>query len=173
MLHVSFIRLSAFIVLTASLAGCATNPGITKLGSDTYTLYKEDHAGIFGNAASLRSEVIGEANAFAESQGKIALPITAKTHHTTGRPADWETFEYQFRLVDENDHTAIRTHLIPDSDVVVDDTGKVFGPGEFKPQTAKSVDLYGELTKLDELRKKGVITQMEFEEQKKKILDRN
>lgn len=62
------------------MAGCATNPGIVKLGPNTYTLYKADHAGIFGNADLMRSDVIGQANAYAESQGKIALPIAAKTH---------------------------------------------------------------------------------------------
>jgi hypothetical protein len=173
MRHITFSRLGALVVLAVALAGCATNPGIVKLDSDTYTLYREDHAGIFGNAALMRTEVIGEANSFAESQGKIALPIAAKTHHTTGRPADWETFEYQFRLLDKNDHTTIRTHLIPGSDVVADDTGKVAGAVETKSQPEKPVDVYGELTKLDELRKKGIISQAEFEAQKKKILDRN
>ena len=121
----SFFRVSALLFLAVSMAGCATNQGIVKLGSDSYTLYKEDHAGVFGNATSLRNEVINEANTFAGNQGKIALPIAAKTHHTTGRPADWETFEYQFRLIDKNDSTTIRTHLISGSDVVADDTGKI------------------------------------------------
>jgi hypothetical protein len=173
MLNSSFFRVSALLFLAASMVGCATNQGIVKLGSDSYTLYKEDHAGIFGNATSLRNEVIGEANTFAENQGKIALPIAAKTHHTTGRPADWETFEYQFRLIDKSDHTTMRTHLIPGSDVVVDDTGKVAGAVETNTQPEKSSDVYGELTKLDELRKKGIISEAEFEAQKKKILNRN
>lgn len=169
----SCFRISALAMFIVALAGCAANPGIVKLSSDTYTLYKEDHAGVFGNATSLRTEVIGEANAFAESQGKIALPIAAKTHHTTGRPADWETFEYQFRLIDKNDHSTIRTHLIPGSDVVADDTGKVVGAFETTSHPAKSVDVYGELTKLDDLRKKGIISEAEFEAQKKKILNEN
>ena len=141
-------------------------------GSDTYTLYKEDHAGVFGNATTLRAEVISEANIFAEGQGKIAIPIAAKSHFTTGRPADWNTFEYQFRLLDKNDHTTARTHLIPGSDVVAYDTGKVVGAAgtETKSQPAKSTDVYDELTKLDELRKKGIINQDEFDAQKKRIL---
>lgn len=168
-----FFRVSTLLILSISVAGCATNPGIVKLGSDSYTLYKEDHAGVFGNATSLRNEVINEANTFAGNQGKIALPIAAKTHHTTGRPADWETFEYQFRLIDKNDSTTIRTHLISGSDVVADDNGKVVGDLESRSQSEKSADVYGELTKLDELRKKGIISETEFETQKKKILNRN
>ena len=117
--------------------------------------------------------MINEANTFAVNQGKIALPIVAKSHHTTGRPADWETFEYQFRLIDKNDSTTIRTHLISGSDVVADDNGKVVGDFEIRSQSEKSADVYGELTKLDELRKKGIISETEFETQKKKILNRN
>ncbi len=170
MLNSSFFRVSALLFLAVSMAGCATNPGIVKLGSDSYTLYKEDHGGIFGNATSLRNEVIGEANTFAENQGKIALPISAKTHHTTGRPADWETFEYKFRLLDKNDHTTIRTHLIPGSDVVADDAGKIVGDIDTKTQPEKPRDTYAELIKLDDLRKRGIISEAEFEAEKKKLL---
>lgn len=39
-------------------------------------------------------------------------------------------------------------------------------------EKAKSKDLYTELTKLDELRKKGLLTEDEYNEQKKRILER-
>lgn len=39
------------------------------------------------------------------------------------------------------------------------------------PQMSTSVDVYGELRKLDELRKDGIITDEEFQVQKKKILE--
>lgn len=166
-------RLCALLLLPLAMAGCATNPGIVKTGSDTYTLYKVDHGGIFGNAELLRNDVIAEANAFAESQGKIALPVAAKSHHMSGLPADFASFEYQFRLIDKNDHTTIRTHLIPGSDVVVDDAGKVVGGTHTKSQSEKPMDRYDELNKLDDLRKRGVISEVEFEAQKKKILHEN
>jgi hypothetical protein len=38
------------------------------------------------------------------------------------------------------------------------------------PQMSAPVDVYGELKKLDELRKEGIITDEEFQTQKKKIL---
>lgn len=170
----SFVsRISALLFLLVSLAGCATNPGIVKLDADTFALYKEDHAGIFGSAIQLRNEVINEANIFAESQGKIAYPVSAKTHHTTGRPADWETFEYRFRLVDNNDRTARKTYLVPGSDVVTDEAGKVTGNAVTNTQPEKTSDRYAELVKLDDLRKKGIISEAEFEAEKKKLLGGN
>lgn len=40
-------------------------------------------------------------------------------------------------------------------------------------QTKNSTDVYSELSKLDELKKKGIITDAEFDAQKKKILSGN
>ncbi|MHB0991980.1 MAG: SHOCT domain-containing protein [Burkholderiales bacterium] len=165
-------RLSAILSLIV-LAGCATNPGIVKTGSNTYTLYRVDHGGIFGNANLLRNDVINEANTFADNQGKIAFPIAAKTHPMGYTPADFATFEYQFRLVDKNDKTTIRTHLIPGSDVVADDNGSVVGDSFTKTQSEKTISRYDELIKLDDLRKKGIITETEFNSQKKKLLSNN
>jgi hypothetical protein len=154
------------------MAGCATNPGIVKTGSGTYTLYKVDYGGIFGNAELLRNGVIAEANTFAENQDKIALPIAAKTH-PMGFAGNFASFEYQFRLIDKNDHITIRTHLVSGSDVVADDTGKIVGDGDAKSQSGKPMDRYDELIKLDDLRKRGVINDAEFDAQKKKLLSGN
>ena len=165
-----FYRLSAILFLAILMTGCASNPGVVKLGSDTYTLYKVDHGGVFGNANILRNEVINDANIFAESQGKIAIPIAAKSHAMSGFPGDFASFEYQFRLIDKNDRTTIRTHLIPGSDVVADDTGRVVGDVSTQTQSVKPMDRYDELIKLDDLRKKGIISEVEFETQKKKLL---
>jgi hypothetical protein len=173
MQNFNFYRLSVMLFLSIFMAGCATNPGIVKLGSDTYTLYKVDHAGIFGNANMLRNDVINDANTFAESQGKIAIPVAAKSHGMSGLPADFASFEYQFRLIDKNDHTTTRTHLIPGSDVVADDTGRVVGDAPTQAQSVKPMDRYDELIKLDDLRKKGIISEAEFETQKKKLLSGN
>ncbi|WP_139350478.1 hypothetical protein [Rhodanobacter sp. B04] len=69
----------AFATFFLILSGCA-NPGIVRLSGNTYMLSKEDHAGIFGSQARLQADVIKQANAFAESQGKVALPVS--THAT-------------------------------------------------------------------------------------------
>jgi hypothetical protein len=42
-----------------------------------------------------------------------------------------------------------------------------------KKQHPASRDLYTELTKLDNLRKNGILTEAEYNEQKKKILDQH
>ena len=158
----------AFAALIIVLAGCA-NPSIVQVSPDTYMLSREDHAGIFGSASALKAGVISDANAFAAAQGKLAIPIS--THETpVGVMGKWAKFDYQFRVVDKNDPEARRTSLVPRADVVIEKTEKIFVESRTKDESAKPKDVYAELIKLDDLRKKGILSEAEFETQKKKVL---
>jgi hypothetical protein len=151
------------------LAGCS-NPGIVKLSPDTYMLTKQDHGGIFGNSSKLKAEVIQEANAFAASQGKVAIPLATNERPMGSGPAQFASFEYQFRVVDKNDPEVRRTSLVPRADVVIEKSEKISADVHTKEE--KTPDLYTELTKLDDLRKKGIITEEEFVAQKKRLLEK-
>ncbi len=90
-------------------------------------------------------------------------------------PAQWATYEYQFRVVDANDPEARRTSLAPRADTVI--TIENVPP---QPVPASSVpaskepervdDLYSKLIKLDDLRARGLITDSEFQLEKQKLL---
>ena len=158
----------AFASLIIVLAGCA-NPSIVQVSPDTYMLSREDHAGIFGSSSALKAGVISDANAFAAAQGKLAIPIS--THETpVGVMGKWAKFDYQFRVVDKNDPEARRTSLVPRADVVIEKTDKISVETRTKEESAKPKDVYAELIKLDDLRKKGILSEAEFETQKKKVL---
>lgn len=152
------------LVVTVTIGGCAT-PQIVSLGHDKYMIYKEDHAGIFGSATALRNDVIEQADEFASSKEKVAYPLSAKSKPLQMCPACWATFEYHFLLADKNDSTISKTRLIPNTDIVTDDAGNISGEINIKGR-----DIHSELIKLDDLRKRGIISQYEFEEQKRKIL---
>ncbi len=158
-----------FIVCMFFLFGCS-NPSIVKISPDTYILFREDHAGIFGSASSLKAGVIRDASVFAKSQGKVAIPISSNFKPIGNGPAQWASFEYQFRIVDKNDPEFRRTSLIPRADIVIEKKKNSSVDVKSKHKTGKPEDVYTELIKLDELRKKGIITQSEFKSQKKKIL---
>lgn len=153
----------------ALLAACA-NPGVTKLSPDTYILSRTDKGGIFGNAAAMKTDVIREANDFAESQGKVAIPIGLKeTPMLVGRQL--ASVEYQFRVVDKSDPEARRTSLVPRADVVIEKTEKVTAEITTKDKTEQKKDVYAELIKLDDLRKRGILTESEFQALKQKLLE--
>ena len=95
--------LKAILVISflCVLSGCA-NPPIVQISGDTYMLTREDHAGIFGSLSNLKAGVIRDANEFAKSKGKVAIPVSVREKPVGLTPADWATFEYQFKLISLN-----------------------------------------------------------------------
>jgi PEGA domain len=125
-------------LLALGLLGCASVPGPVQISPDTYVISREDHRGIFGSLASLKAEVIREANEFAAKQGKIAVPISAHEKPLGNGPAQWASFDYQFRVVDKNDPEAQRTSLLPRPDVVIESNEKHVVETPQAPSTANA-----------------------------------
>lgn len=151
------------------LVGCATNPGVVQISPDTFLIAKQDKSGMFSNSAAFKAEVLQEANAFAQARGKVAIPVNLK--QSPMWPGHFATVEYQFRVVDPNDPEAKRTALTPRADVVIESKQTSTVDLNVK-ETPKQQDSYTELLKLDDLRKRGIISEAEFEAQKKKLLSR-
>ncbi len=168
--HMRKIGIPVVLSIAVVVASCASPPGVVQLSPDTYMVAKEDHGGVFGSMINLKADVIREANAFAEKQGKLAIPISSKEVPIT-RPMMWASFEYQFRVVDKTDPEARRTSLVPRPDVVIEKNENVTADIRTKDTSVKSKDIYAELMKLDDLQKKGIITKAEFEAEKKKLLE--
>lgn len=119
---------------------------------------------------SRKAEVIKRANAFAESKGKVAIPLAS--HTTPPAPGQMPNFEYQFRLVEKNDPRAAGAPLLPRPDMVIENNLHTPSVIDSKDES-KAKDVYAELLKLDDLRKRGIISSDEFEAQKKKVLGEN
>lgn len=168
------LRISVFLVAllgTSGLPAVAENSpdDIVQLSPDTYMITRISRAGIFASPSKLKAGVIRDANAFAASNGKIAIPLAA-TEKPVGGPGQWPSFEYQFRVVDASDPEARRTSLTPRADVVIENNHNITGDIRTKDETPQRRDMYEELIKLDDLRSKGIITDAEFQSQKQKIL---
>ena len=134
------------------------------MSKDTYMVKVEDHAGIFAfNRGNMKGEALKKAQKFAESKGMIATPISMK-EHPVGILSDWASVEYQFRLVPKNSKMANGGKLLPRPDVVIQKniSTKIKNTSE---------NLYTKLMKLDDLRKKGILTEKEFNKEKEKLLN--
>ena len=153
--------LSAVFVL---IAGCA-NPGIVQISPDTYMLSRTDKGGVFGNAFAMKAEVINKANAFAKKQGEVAIPIS--TNEAPMQIGRFASFDYQFGLVDPDSAEARATALVPKPDVVIEKTSKETVDVHTKDESARPKDVYGELLNMDDLRKRGILSEAEFEAQKR------
>lgn len=150
------------LVCCLFLVGCA-NAGIVQLSKDTYAITGSNFQGIFTNVSALKAKTVEEANAFAQSHGKVAVIESYKLH----RPlvGGFTSVKYQFKLVDKKDVGKVEDPVeeSADSDIQKDVSRK--------DENVKSSDLYTELMKLEELRKKNVLTEEEFQAQKKRLLD--
>lgn len=158
-------RIALVIFLAAITASCATSE-VIPMGTDAYMISQTSAGGVFKSMGSLKTDVMKRANAFAESKGKVAIPIASK--ESPAYPGHMPNFEYQFRLVDRDDPRATGGALVPRADVVIENKMPT-GQSDARNQP-KSKDLYTELLKLDDLRKKSIISEAEFEAQKAKLL---
>jgi len=150
------------------IASCASNPGIINISPDTYMITRIDKAGIFGNAAAMKAEVFQEANAFAASQGKVSIPISV--NETPVTPGRFASIEYQFRVVAKDDPEHSRVSLNPRPDHVTESKNTIDLNINQKEQNSEKPDVYAELMKLDDLRKRGILTEKEFQSAKERLL---
>ena len=163
------MRFIPYLVVLA-LVACADAP-MVQMSPDTYLIARSDKAGIFGNAAAMKVEVIREASEFAASQGKIAIPIS--TNETPAYPGHFATIEYQFKLVDPDSPEAVSTSLEPRADIVIESDVRVREDVRISDETDNTKDVYTEILKLDDLRQRGLITDEEYETEKRELLDNN
>lgn len=156
-------------IILIIISGCATNPGVVKIAPDTYFLSRQDSAGIFGSLSALKARVLTEANEYAISQGKVAIPISTKEVQLIPG-VRFATFDYQFRVVDKDDPEAKRTALFPRADIVIEKKEKSTIDINSKNESHKSTGIYDDLVKLEDLRQRGILSETEFREQKQQVL---
>jgi hypothetical protein len=140
-------RIPSALAICVALAGCASNTHVVSMGNNTYTITREAVTVFSRDTEALKAEAKEDAAKFCASKGKQlkVVDITAeKPRLTTG----YAKAKIVFQAVD-----------------AVDSSPTV------APAT---VDLlYAELIKLDELRKRSILTEEEFQAEKKKVLNRS
>ena len=166
------------IGLAASFTAGCKNPGVVQVSPNTYMLSREDHGGIFGSQSALKAGVIRDANAFAEKQGKVAVPISAK-EHGVGILADWAKFELTFKVVDRNDPEAHGTNILTSSSLEGGQGWRNLGgkaavyPAKGPPADERGVQnptVGQQLIDLQKAKDAGAITDAEYQAQKAKLL---
>ena len=160
-------RLIIVATAVALLSGCAS-PNPTMISPGVYMVSRTSAAGsVMVNMAQLKADTIEAANMFAESKGKIAIAVSLRDE----RPIPgFPLVEYQFRLADPGtvgDSTII---LKKDPNIIIQrDDNITIKPDQSTPREPQK-DLYSELLKLEDLKKRGILTEDEFQTQKRKLL---
>ena len=161
------------MVASLVMAACADDPSIVLvLSPDTYVASRMDKGGVLGNTSALIPDVIREANEFAARKGKVAVPVLMR--EVPAAAGRFAFVEYQFRLLDKNDPAAQQSAaIVPRPDVVIEKAEKPPVEVKGRDPTERAKEIYTELIKLDDLRKRGILTDAEFDAEKKKLLNRN
>jgi hypothetical protein len=159
---INFILLSIVLTLTA----CVSNPELVKTSENNYTLTRIDKGGSFGNLDDTRHSLVAEANKFAESQGKVAVRVSMKD--TPMQIEGYTSVEYKFQLMSKLEADTLVTESANNAAI---SSAKSTGTTVVQPTGPNA--MYDALIKLDDLHKRGILTDEEFASQKKKILDRN
>lgn len=157
-----------FLFLLAVVAGCTTSTGIMPMGPDTYAVTAQSELGP-GNA---QKKALEDANAFAASKGKHMIPKSVQTR------ADYDSFgdrihvyELTFRLVDSDDPEYQRTNLGQGPDLIVKHESELDADISIDDASGGN-DVYTQLMKLKALKDDGILTDEEFEQEKKKVLEK-
>jgi len=150
------------------LTGCATTSGVTPIGEDTFMISRNG-AGFWSSTAQIKAEAFKDANTYCIKQGKHLQIVRTSQHEASGRPGDFPGAEIQFMCLTSNDRELSRPKLQKEADTIV----KIKKDVRVKNTPKKHDGFYQELIKLEDLHKKGILTDEEFSKQKQKILNNN
>lgn len=152
-----------FIAIIGSVAGlssCASNSGVLPIGEDTYMVSRQAASG-FSGMGTLKAEAFAEAKAFCDNQNKHLQVVKTQEAQPPYIAGNFPKAEVQFMCLSEDDPELMRPKLRRDAGVSLEVK---------KDITPKEKDLYTELKKLKELLDEGIITQEEFDTEKKELL---
>jgi len=143
-------------VLAANCAWAEEAPAIASLGDNTYSLTVKAGNKFTRNTQKLRDQAVAAATRFCAKDGKQLKVVSVKEDKSLYLVGPYAQVTLTFKALSPGDRELTAVTEDPP-----------------KPTAPITVDLLtSELTKLDDLRKKGLLTDEEFTVAKKKLLDR-
>jgi len=191
-------RVLAGLAVGAALAGCATTSRVISNEDGTYTITRVAGNALQRDTAVLAAQAKEEAARYCADHGKqleVVDVVTQRPFFSTG----YAQAKVIFKAVDAREASAapapapapVAERPIPAPAPAPEAPAPVMAPPNPSPAAASpapmpetppapvlatsgsSNDLYTELLKLDDLRKRGILTEEEFQAEKKKVLARS
>jgi len=156
-----------FVILISALFGCAT-PEPMMISPGVYMVSRTSASGsVFANMAQLKADTIEAANRFAQSKGKEAVAVSIRDE----RPVPgFPLVEYQFRLVERGSVGDSSVILKKEANITIQRNDDISIKTDQAAPKEASQDLFTGLMKLEELKKRGLLSEEEFQAQKQKLL---
>jgi hypothetical protein len=162
----TLVKFFSVVILGVALAGRASahdeigTP--VPLGNSTFSITCTGGSAFMRDIDQLKAEASDSASKFCEAQGKVLKPISMKEKKPRFSFGYFEA-TLVFMALNPGDPA-----LLPPSAPVAASAG--MPEAAPAPRTLSTDELVDELTKLDDLRKKGILTDDEFQAEKKKVL---
>ena len=161
------MKLIILLISMITLNSCAIHSGVVPIGQDTYMVSRQAASGFTG-MGSLKADAFKEANQYCISQNKKIQVVNTYESQPPYVFGNFPRAEIQFMCLSDGDKEYVRPKMKKEADVVIEKKNDI--SIDLKTQDQLDKDVYAELIKLDNLKKKGIITDKEFEIQKKRLL---
>jgi hypothetical protein len=152
------------------------NPEIESLGQDTFALTRWANTGFARNTEKLKTQALEDAAAFCAKLHKELKVISTTAQRPTVPLTGFASAKVVFKALDANDpelHAPVSSPVPGTAtSVSASATATPVVAANAPPKTATDM-LYSDLMKLDDLRKRGLLTEEEFQAQKKKLLEQS
>jgi hypothetical protein len=161
MLLASFICIASLGFASAAPADVEAVP----MGNDTYSITREAGSAFTRDTDKLKAKVADDAAKYCAAQGK-QLKVVSLTGNVPRFSTGYAKAKIVFMALSPGDPRLLAE--APSANPMA--PAAFMGP---PPGRLSTDELVSELTKLDDLRKKGILTDEEFQAEKKKILSRS
>lgn len=136
------------------------------MGNDTYSITCAAKTGFVRHTDELRTEALDDAAKFCAAQGKQLKVVTVTESKPPLMFLGYAKANVVFKALNAGD-PELKSEPAPSAM-----TERLASP-VITERPLTTDELYAELMKLDELRKKGILTDEEFQSEKKKVLNRS
>ena len=150
-----------FSGVAALSCAAASKSSLASIGNNTYVITREAKTAFDRDTEHLKELAKEDAAKYYESQGKQlkVVDLTAdKPFFATG----YAKAKIVFKALGSDDPELAVAQVQPSPKAAA-----------VRPETSSTGNLYDDLIKLDDLRKKGILTEEEFQSEKQKVLNRS
>ena len=161
------VAFTLFLLIGSTASGATTSKRET-LNENTFAITRTATTGFDRDAEKFKREAQEDAAKYCADEGKVmkVVAITADRPHFGGGHT---SAKIVFQALEAGD--PLLTAAVPATNAA-SGPGPNMGPAPGQLPTYAG-DLYAELLKLDDLRKRGLLSDKEFESEKKKLLKRS
>jgi len=146
-----------------------TKPEIVALGHNTYSLTRIAATGFARDTDKLKTEALEDAAAYCAQQHKELRVISSSSSRPRIPLTGFASAKVVFKALDAGD-PELHAPLAPPT--ARNEGEAMMAPPPPAAARSSTDALYDDLMKLDELRKRGILTDEEFQAQKKKLLEK-